>query len=602
MWQEKSAQQYEALRALGITAAKVAANRSVESEASATQRSFAILRAGLGIYVENIATDFYSAYHRWFPGHHENWRFLELKKTLTEHPADRSVFVREPSLSDPAAFAPIKARLGATVRDYTPFRPLFFNLGDEPGIADLSAAWDFDFSAPSLSKMRVWLQGRYGTLAALNREWSTRFRRWDDVVPSTTTEAMTRTDDNFASWSDFKAWMDVAFAEAVRRGTAAVHEGAPWARSGIEGIQLPGWGGYDYSRLATSVDVMEFYDLDRDIELMRSFNPQLILLTTPTWYRPDASHIYWSEFLRGIRGMMIWDPRDEFLSPDGTAGAQSRAAVAFFTEMHKGLGARLLQGSRHYDPIAILYSPVSFRVRWMLDHRTLGPSWITRSAGTENEDNAVRAAGRRALSLSEELGFSPRYISDDAIAQGALRKEGYRIAILPQALALSPGAAKAIEEFVRAGGTVAVDGDVGLFDDHGKRLRRPLLSHALASGSSRVAHLPPDYGAALALLGRKVKECDLAPDVTLTTEGGEPVADVKQYVFHTKDAMFVALLAETGAGGADRKVSVAFKLRRAAPAFDARSGSPLGSSGRLEVDVPSNAPTVLRIDERYSRP
>ena len=48
--------------------------------------------------------------------------------------------------------------------------------------------------------------------------------------------------------------MDVAFARAIEAGTEAIHEADPEAVSAIEGGQIPGWGGYDYSRLAASVD------------------------------------------------------------------------------------------------------------------------------------------------------------------------------------------------------------------------------------------------------------------------------------------------------------------------------------------------------------
>ena len=110
-------------------------------------------------------------------------------------------------------------------------------LGDEPGIADLSAFWDFDLSPHSLTGMRAWLTERYGTLAALNQQWGTTFTNWDAVTPDTTNEAMKRTDHNFSSWSDFKEWMDVSFARALKTGTDAVHSVDPTAYVAIEGAQ-----------------------------------------------------------------------------------------------------------------------------------------------------------------------------------------------------------------------------------------------------------------------------------------------------------------------------------------------------------------------------
>ena len=52
-------------------------------------------------------------------------------------------------------------RLTRNVRALQPYRPLYHNLGDETGIAELSAFWDFDFSEPSLTAMRDWLKERY---------------------------------------------------------------------------------------------------------------------------------------------------------------------------------------------------------------------------------------------------------------------------------------------------------------------------------------------------------------------------------------------------------------------------------------------------------
>src|SRR5207248_4950631 len=101
-----------------------------------------LLRNSLHWYVENIATDFYSAYHRWFPDRPVNWRFEAVKGSYNENPLNPSALIRDPSLSDPKWLAAIRARLMSAVRAQRPYRPLFYNLGDETGIADLSIFWD----------------------------------------------------------------------------------------------------------------------------------------------------------------------------------------------------------------------------------------------------------------------------------------------------------------------------------------------------------------------------------------------------------------------------------------------------------------------------
>jgi len=149
-----------------------------------------LVDADLRCYLENIATDFYSPYHKWYDGRPVDWRFLEAKQRYWANPGDRAAFIREPSLSDPQWLNKIHDRLIRSVRALHPYRPLYYSLGDETGIGDLSAFWDFDFSDFSLAAMREWLKSDYHSLAALNRQWGTAFQGWDEVVPMTTDDAM----------------------------------------------------------------------------------------------------------------------------------------------------------------------------------------------------------------------------------------------------------------------------------------------------------------------------------------------------------------------------------------------------------------------------
>jgi len=144
------------------------------------------------------------------------------------------------------------------------------------------------------------------------------------VQPELTDAAMRRTDQNFSAWSDFKAWMDVAFTDAFRTGTDAVHRADPAALAGLEGAQVPGWGGYDYGLLAGAVDVMEIYDTGNALELARVFNPALIPLGTAFSYGPREAHRAWRELLHGGRGMVVWDDAGDVVGPDGAAGPRGR--------------------------------------------------------------------------------------------------------------------------------------------------------------------------------------------------------------------------------------------------------------------------------------
>ncbi len=472
-WQARDAAQLATLKRLGVTAGTVIANRDGSGTPIARQIA-PLLANGMRWYVENIATDFYAPYHRWFPDHAVNWRFVEAQQRYRANSTDRAALWRDPSLLASEWQQKIRARLAATVREQARYRALYYSLGDETGIADLSAFWDFDLSPASLAGMRDWLRHEYGSLAALNAEWDTHFVRWSEVRPETTREAMRRGDDNFAAWADFKAWMDVAFARALRVGTDAVHAADPRAFAAIEGVQIPGWGGYDYSLLTQAVDVMEVYDLP----LARSLNPRLIMLSTSFGSTPRDLHAIWRGVLQGSRGLILWDDDNSIVRPDATLGERGRGYADIFAELRGPLGALLTDCQPQVAPVAILYSPASFRTQWMLDHRPQGDAWMTRSAEDELGSNAVRDAMRAYAQALAHIGVQPQFLSDQMLANGALERRGIRLLILPHVIALSEAAAHAMQRFAQSGGSVIADTQPGLFDSHSRRLPQPLSTAA----------------------------------------------------------------------------------------------------------------------------
>ena len=81
---------------LGVTAALLWGQRD-GVDAAALRRQAAALRAdGLGCYVENIATDFYAAYHRWRPDHPVTWAFDQVRALHRRDPADPSCLAAPP--------------------------------------------------------------------------------------------------------------------------------------------------------------------------------------------------------------------------------------------------------------------------------------------------------------------------------------------------------------------------------------------------------------------------------------------------------------------------------------------------------------------------
>lgn len=555
-WQIKSPDQYSRLKSIGVTGAAMLVNRDNISAVPSEQIA-ALEATGLRWYLENIATDFYSPYHRWFRDRPVDWLFAETKSIYAKNPNAAAALRRVPSLSDPRWIAKIQARLAQIVRMNRAYKPLYYDLGDETGIADLNAPWDFDFSEPSLRAMRSWLRGEYGTLASLNGEWGTDFRDWGHVIPLTTREAMRRSGQNYAPWADFKSWMDVAYAQALQAGTDAIHHADPTAVAGVEGVQLPGWGGYNYERLAKAVDLIE--GTWSYFATVRALNPNLILLHTTSGTDRNESHQLWHALLEGERGIILWDPDNQIAGTNGDPGPQAQKMAPVLRELRGGIGALIINSVPVYDPVAILYSEASMRTQWILDWRSKGDEWASLNTDRQNVDNPWRAALRRYFESAVRSGLTPRFVTGDQILQGALQ-QGIRILMLPDAIALSPDVGNQIRKFVKSGGTVIADCEPGQFDGHSRKLAIPVLRDIFASQVTQRGR-PSRLGRALYLVPPSAGDVDsnqsasgywgtlnraflnrgVRPDVTVTTEKGGEATDVAIYRFRSGDVTIVGL-------------------------------------------------------------
>lgn len=604
MWQPHEAEGYAALKELGVSAGKTYYTTDEDFFAGMVNP---LLDADLPWYVENIATDFYSAYHRWHPEKPNNWRFLEARDLYAKNPLDMRALVRDPSLSDPVWLEKIRDRLTSTVRRYVPFRPLFYNLADEPGIAQTGSFWDFDFSASSLDGMRAWLREAYGSLEALNAQWGSSFTTWDAVMPMTTREAVTRDDDNFSAWADFKAWMDVAFARAIRAGTDAVHAADASALAAIEGTQIPGWGGYDYSRLAHAVDVMELYDYGENVEIVRSLNPELVILATSGGSGPHEAHAVWRDLLRGSRGVIFWDDEYEVVGRDGSVGERGRDAAEWTAKIRGGIGALIIGSARHSDPIAMLYSPASLRTQWMLEVKPQGQAWSARDVDSEYQDNPIRAASRGFRWAIEHMGLQHRMVVPEQIESGALLGEGCRVLFLPHAVALSAEEADEIRRFVEAGGTIVAEGEPGLFDSHSRRLPQKRLADLFPSapegamkvtafGNGKAIRLADDAaerGDMRPLIGPILAEAGLLPRFPVTARDGRIANDVETHVFRNGGVTILALQRDPAAPATSEPVV----LTLPGPSFvyDLLGRRSLGRADRLELALDGVEPTILAL-------
>lgn len=555
-----------------------------------------LLKNNLRWYAENIATDFYAEYHRYRPDRIQHWSWLQAKELYRQDPNSLEPFKRHPSLNDPAWLASIRQRLIDAVRTWSPYRPFFYDLADESGIADLAAFWDFDFSDHSLAEMRLWLKDKYGTLAALNRQWGSAYTSWDSVIPQTTNQAFRRTDENYSAWSDHKEWMDIAFSRALKFGADAVRSVDPDAYVAIAGAQMPGWGGYDYARLTQALPALEPYDIGNNIEIIRSVNPGLVFITTAFEKGPWEQHRIWYELLHGARGNIIWNENDEFSGPRG------QEASAYYNEIRGGLGAQLIASRRLSGPIAIHYSQPSLRAEWLRAHRAQGDDWVDRTSATERLDSDFLRLRESYCRLIEDLGLQYNFVSYLQLESGEFARGGYRALILPRSSALSDKESQAIREFVQQGGLLIADGEPGLYDASVRRRATPSLAGIRYASMNALDYhqqrLTGKEGPALQQMAAFLK--GVAPEFKLNDSAG-----IETHTFSNGGVRIVGLLSNpqlrvNELGPPDFKSNQRFERTRhvtltlpsAMQVYDLRQSRPLGLQTSLEITLDPYQPAL----------
>ena len=582
-------------------------------------------------YSENIATDYFAEYHRWRSDRPYDWSLDQAKALYQKDPSSKDAFKRHPSFWDSEWRRMIHDRVAEVATRNAPYQPFFYSLSDETGIASLGSNWDFDFSDQSIVPMRRWLCTQYGSLDALNQEWGTSFTSWDAVMPPTTNEAMRRSGDNFAGWADFKEWMDISYADALRMGVDAVHEVDPKAYVGIVGAQKPGWGGYDYSRLTRAVSVMEPYDIGGSVKLAHSLNPTIPLLSTGFASGDWERHRVWFELLQGHRGMILWDENQRYVAPDGSTAEAGKAAKGYYNEIRNGVGALIINSSEHDDRIAVHYSQPSMRTEWMLERRPDGEAWMNRDASYERSHNnfvRVRESWGHAL---EDQGRQYRFVSYTQVEEGELLHHGYRMLVLPHSSSLSTREVANIRNFVEAGGVLVTDQMPATFDEHSRRLERspladlfpgehtqPLTITPCGAGKTIFVHADvmnylqdritgkeaPTYK----IMADMLLAAGVRPEIAVTDEANKPVVGIDVHVFSNGGVRLLSLqsnpqqsvneLGPPNFQSNDRfavRKRVRINLPAKATVYDVRAGKALGEHDRLDVTVDPYEPTILAI-------
>ena len=386
---------------------------------------------------------------------------------------DPTALIRPRCLSDPGVLEAAEKRMAEVVAGAAPHHPFAYSLDDEISLTRRNCPFDFCRGPLTLVEFRRFLARKYGTANKLSRTWGRRVSDFATAIPDDTNSVRRRelVKDpmlwNFASWSDHREFMDELFTGVVGRLATRLRRLDPGVPVGFSGGEAPSpFSGINWFRILREVDFVEPYDIGGSRELVRSFaSPETTVLRT--LFRPKGDfrsslHELWDYRLRGDDGVILWCANDYFPHDDPARPSPWARALA---PTLKAVASPNVEGfSRAPAPrpeIAILESPASNRLHWMLDSRFDGRRWLNRSSSWEHEHSSQNRVRETWQKLLEDLHFDYRHLAPQQLNRRDL--EGFKVLILPRAIALSDDAIEAIRAFGRRN-TVIADCQLGLFD------------------------------------------------------------------------------------------------------------------------------------------
>lgn len=370
------------------------------------------------------------------------------------------------------------------LKEQLPFDPVAYYCGDE---IDYGGG---DELPGRIADFRNFLQARYRTIAALNKQWDTAYASFDEVYPIARRTSLkddekgkltlqkdyleqAKATGNFSRWID--QWLSnyKAFNDMARRPRAVIKAFDPHARVGVD---CPMWPfstcGHDWHTFMQEFEMFAPYGKEGEIlpyEDARSFaKPDSFLgleyggylynafcrgeeLTDTEWHHWRV----WHGLLRGFTSTWFYQltpPGNEScISPGLTPVATLRQYARDLATIRSGYYHVFTRARRDWGGIALHYSVPS---------RLLCPQVPDFGAERPFDFHFL------VQILRDQVGQPYTMLANEQIKRGGL--SGYKALIMPISLAIGEEEARELTRFVRSGGLLIADARPGLADESGR--------------------------------------------------------------------------------------------------------------------------------------
>ncbi|MBI2192311.1 MAG: beta-galactosidase [Planctomycetes bacterium] len=444
-------------------------------------------------------------------------------------------------------------------------------LGDEQTIGGA-----YCFCPTCRFHFREWARRSYPSLEAMNAEWATAFKDWEDVRACTLEEL--KDPARPGAWLDHRRYMDSVFSARVRRYREAIQAHDPGAAVGLSGTQKDSpFVNYDWWQLAHAGNFWLAYG-GAQTKLRRSFRtPDTIMAQWGGGYgRMDNNEIgtrqaIWSLLFNHYDAFAYyWGGSDAFimLEPDLTPINRAVWTAEEIREIQQGSARMLLRSELDTFGIGVHYSLTS--------HYSAEAAAKIQPGRPDFTDNLL------SLGMPvEDLRYQFTYVAYQEIELGELRRRHFKVLLLPDSEAISTREAQEIRQFVEEGGIAVADFAAAQRNEHGTWQSPGLLDDLFGFSVARPAS---GFRKAALEVTRELAGLEPGPygEFLAPSDGGLALAEAEAFgVLRAGDQTAPALLRRTLGRG--QAVALNFSLSGYGSLRVAGSGGELTEIERAKV-------------------
>lgn len=474
---------------------------------------------------------------------------------------------------------------------------------------------------PEETKMfQEWCRKEYNNdLSALNREWNTKFKSWNEVCGIMLIDAVKN--NQTPRWVDFRVFMrNEVFTGLLLEWTRLIHSygsktptayGAEFQN--FDMTRMPGSG---FASIPFGINCGEYGFAP--LELMLSFSGDKgaygidgnASMWVPKISDPlETARNIWKHFIFGCTmqkvGMEQWS---------GSMGgmnyltADYSEPLPFFKRfmgevghLQKGI-SRVIQNAKPMrSKVAILFSPRNHYISRLFPLQDNGFS-----GGPHENLMATQGAPEDAMILMNTLHMRPTFIGPQQLEDPAVMKK-YTALILPYNVGMSLKEAEMIRKFARDGGLVIGTNTPGICSEHGKMLEKARLAdmfpvtdkmNLIKYGKGYALYLKNeingyhgransgDFTGSDVVASALKKYAGANPVFPIKGKNGLPVRNMIAQSFNAGSAKYLGIfLARRKGGKATESQSITIDLKKRSHVWEARTKKYVGYMDKIALEL-----------------